>query len=120
MLSPCLHPGCAELVAGWGRCEQHRGEARGQRPRQPGTRPWDRAAWTREAAAAVRAAGRCALCGRTPDHDHVQLVCHHVNFDPTRSGVVDPTSPLQVLCSSCHQRLHRRAEHAVRKAARAS
>jgi hypothetical protein len=40
-----------------------------------------------------------------------------VTFDPLRSNVVDASSPLQVLCTTCHQKLHRQAEHNARRAA---
>ena len=117
-VSVCLYPTCGEIVNGTGYCERHRarmnlaGGPRTGKP-QPRGRPWDRHAWTERAAAAVRAHPYCDECGaREPD---VQLVAHHVNFTPGRAGVADPRSPLRVLCQSCHQKLHRRAEHDARR-----
>jgi hypothetical protein len=112
-LTPCLAAGCPRLVEGGGYCKRcaRRGGSRRGASRRGGRRrePWSSSSWTARAAALVRKVGRCQRCGATED-----LVAHHVEYDPTRPGVVDSSSPLEVVCRSCHGKLHRAAEQAAR------
>ena len=121
----CAAPGCTTLITGdkgTPYCWPHHvaalpGDA-ARRPREGvrggrGGEPWSRSGWTDRAYAVVRQVGRCQRCGSTKG-----LVAHHVRFTPGKAGVVDASSPLEVLCSSCHQSLHRRAEHDARRAAK--
>jgi hypothetical protein len=113
--SPCLTPGCGELVDGYGYCERHQGRTPGAPRRAPRRgEPWSRAGWTARARALVRQVGRCQRCGSTR-----QLVAHHTSYDPERPGIVDASSPLVVLCRSCHSREHRLAERDQRRASSA-
>lgn len=103
-LSPCLHPGCPQLVQGGGLCEAHRREAHRKGPLSE--RPWDRlygsARWPRFRA---RFLGEHPLCVKCQEIGVVRAATEVDHITPVRlGGAPFHEGNCQALCKPHHSR----------------
>ncbi len=100
----CAQPGCGELVRGKGRCPQHAKQQRVEHNARRTPADYGRK-WRRVRDAFITRNPICSDCAEQGKTKVAQVVHHIIPLD---QGGTNAFSNLMSLCTTCHEKKHKR------------